>query len=136
QGAAVSVVGELQLNEWNGNVTVQLNVKDLAVAEWQLFDYRGKRHLSNVLPYIQHYKHNVIVSNSLEDVKEIASLENVEVMTYDDDEHFFNKTEVLYIYDLPPDLERLETILACTKPESRSEERRVGKEYRYPRQKY
>lgn len=118
QGAAVSVVGELQLNEWNGNVTVQLNVKDLAVAEWQLFDYRGKRHLSNVLPYIQHYKHNVIVSNSLEDVKEIASLENVEVMTYDDDEHFFNKTEVLYIYDLPPDLERLETILACTKPES------------------
>lgn len=118
QDATVSLVGELQLNEWNGNVTVQLNMRDLAVNEWQLFDYRGKRHISNVLPYIHHYKNNVLVCNSLEDVKDIESLENIEIITYDVNRQFLNKAEILYIYDLPPNLQSLQTIIEQTKPQS------------------
>lgn len=118
QDVTVSIVGELQLNEWNGNVTVQMNIKDLAVDEWQLFDYRGKRHVSYVLPYVNHYKHNVIVCHSTDDVKDFATIENVDVITYDMDIQFINKTDVLYIYDLPNNLQQLKKVLFHTKPQS------------------
>lgn len=118
QDATVSVVGELQINEWNGNVTVQLNIKDLAVDEWQLFDYRGKRHISNVIPYLSQYKKNILVCNSLEDVKDLEGLDDIELITYEDDLTILNKVEMLYVYDLPPTLERLEKIIQRTQPES------------------
>lgn len=36
----VEFVGELTINEWNGLKKPQLSLKDVAVKEWQLFDYR------------------------------------------------------------------------------------------------
>lgn len=41
-GVNLEAVGELQTNEWNGNRTVQLFVKDLSVPHLQVFDWRGK----------------------------------------------------------------------------------------------
>ncbi|WP_139490339.1 single-stranded-DNA-specific exonuclease RecJ [Brevibacillus dissolubilis] len=41
--ARLHVVGELQVNEWNGNVRPQLMLKDLAVLHRQVFDWRGIR---------------------------------------------------------------------------------------------
>ena len=41
--AELEVVGELSINEWNGNRTVQIIADDLAVNESQVFDYRGKK---------------------------------------------------------------------------------------------
>lgn len=38
----VSVVGDLMINEWNGRRKPQLKIQDIAVDDWQLFDYRGK----------------------------------------------------------------------------------------------
>ncbi|WP_077621394.1 single-stranded-DNA-specific exonuclease RecJ [Sediminibacillus massiliensis] len=46
----VDVVGELQINEWNGKQKLQIMVKDLAVSHWQLFDFRGSRHLQKQIP--------------------------------------------------------------------------------------
>ncbi len=40
--SSVSLVGELGINEWNGNRKLQLRVEDIKINEWQLFDYRGK----------------------------------------------------------------------------------------------
>lgn len=42
-GAKISLVGELSINEWNNRKKPQLMIKDAAVKEWQLFDFRGKR---------------------------------------------------------------------------------------------
>ncbi|WFA03959.1 single-stranded-DNA-specific exonuclease RecJ [Bacillus sp. HSf4] len=42
-GANISIVGELSINEWNNRKKPQLMIKDAAVNEWQLFDFRGKR---------------------------------------------------------------------------------------------
>ena len=39
----LSVVGDLQVNEWNGNKKPQLLVRDILSDEWQLFDLRGIR---------------------------------------------------------------------------------------------
>ncbi|TPE68728.1 single-stranded-DNA-specific exonuclease RecJ [Halalkalibacterium halodurans] len=41
--ARVSAVGVLSINEWNGHVKPQLMIEDLAVNEWQLFDWRSAR---------------------------------------------------------------------------------------------
>lgn len=48
----IEFVGELGINEWNGNLKVQLMIKDMAVNEWQLFDYRGLRNIGQKLPVL------------------------------------------------------------------------------------
>ncbi len=49
QGATVSMVGELSINEWNGYRKPQLMLSDLSVDDWQLFDFRGTKRVSEVL---------------------------------------------------------------------------------------
>lgn len=43
QMAHVSVMGSLQVNEWNGMRKPQLMIQDLRVDDFQVFDYRGKK---------------------------------------------------------------------------------------------
>jgi len=45
----LSVVGDLEVNEWNGNKKPQLLVRDILSDEWQLFDLRGIREASRWL---------------------------------------------------------------------------------------
>lgn len=45
-GANLETVGELQVNEWNGNRSAQLLVTDAAVPHLQVFDWRG-RHMTD-----------------------------------------------------------------------------------------
>lgn len=116
--STVSLVGELQINEWNGQTTVQILLEDLAVAEWQLFDDRGKRHLSNVLPYVRQYAHHTFLCHNLEEVKELMAYEHVQLITYETALDSIVETELLTVYDLPPDLESLGRIVEKTKPQS------------------
>ncbi|MBD8032086.1 MULTISPECIES: single-stranded-DNA-specific exonuclease RecJ [Solibacillus] len=46
-GIALSLVGDLQINEWQGNKKPQFMVQDVRIDEWQLYDYRGKSQTSN-----------------------------------------------------------------------------------------
>lgn len=48
-GVKLSVVGDLQVNEWNGNKKPQLLLKDILSDDWQLFDLRGIRETSRWL---------------------------------------------------------------------------------------
>jgi single-stranded-DNA-specific exonuclease len=41
RSAAIKALGTLSVNEWNGTVKPQLMIEDLAVSEWQLFDWRS-----------------------------------------------------------------------------------------------
>ncbi|WP_079708407.1 single-stranded-DNA-specific exonuclease RecJ [Paraliobacillus ryukyuensis] len=41
--ATIDLVGYLQINEWNGKKNPQIMLQDLAIKEWQLFDYRGSK---------------------------------------------------------------------------------------------
>lgn len=114
----VSLVGELQLNEWNGKITVQMNLQDIAIDEWQLFDYRGKRHVSNVLPFLDYYKDNMLVCRNIDEIKEITTLDHIHVISYDTDIDSLEETELLYLYDLPENLQQLTDIIAKTSPQS------------------
>lgn len=48
-GIHFSLVGDLQVNEWNGNKKPQLLVEDIQSSDWQLFDLRGIREISRWL---------------------------------------------------------------------------------------
>ncbi len=51
-GVKLSVAGDLQVNEWNGNKKPQLLISDIRSDEWQLFDLRGMREPTRWLPTI------------------------------------------------------------------------------------
>jgi len=115
--ANIELVGTLQINEWNGNRTVQLRIKDLAVNEWQLFDYRGRQNISSLSPYFPFYKHNLVVGNNMDQLKlDVGEQTNIKFLTYDQDISSVSKTDILYVYDLPKNLNILEKIVQYSDP--------------------
>lgn len=112
----LSVVGKLQINEWNGRKTVQILIEDLAVDEWQLFDYRGRQQEKYILPYLNHYEQNVIVVNRNDALTMYQDRENVKVITYETELNELQNVDALYLFDLPYDLVVLEKMLAHLNP--------------------
>ncbi|MGM9986790.1 MAG: single-stranded-DNA-specific exonuclease RecJ [Bacillaceae bacterium] len=49
--AKISLIGEVSINEWNNIKKPQMLIQDVAIADWQLFDYRGRK-LTEYLPQI------------------------------------------------------------------------------------
>src|SRR5699024_12224521 len=64
QETPVSIVGELGINEWNGNRNVQMMMRDLQVDEWQMFDHPGKKQ-NEIMSYIQPYERDVVVKSQI-----------------------------------------------------------------------
>ncbi|WP_099158626.1 single-stranded-DNA-specific exonuclease RecJ [Virgibacillus ndiopensis] len=111
QQTPVSIVGELGINEWNGNKKVQIVIQDMKIDEWQLFDHRGKKNL-DILPFTNVGENALIVCNEESDrlpqkVNHILFGTSLETLT---------KLDTLFIYDLPTNLADLEAIVQRTKP--------------------
>lgn len=113
--ANLEVVGELSINEWNGNRTVQIIAEDMAVNERQVFDYRGKKARTNLIPYYDHFENILIVQN---DISKITLPENVETTTYTSHELSKSVVDLLIISDMPEDKEDLINILNQIKTDS------------------
>lgn len=96
--ANLEVVGELSINEWNGNRTVQIIANDLAVNERQVFDYRGKKERTNLKPYFNHYKKIVLLQDDI-DVTEVPK--HVIKTTYQTCDSIQEKIDLLIISDMP-----------------------------------
>lgn len=107
---ALTIVGELGINEWNGNKKAQIVMQDMMIEDWQLFDHRGKKNIS-ILPYVNNSQRNLIVSNNKEQV-----MPAVNQISYDADLNILTEAETLYIFDLPDDLNRLKEIIQTVKP--------------------
>ncbi|MBU5466500.1 single-stranded-DNA-specific exonuclease RecJ [Virgibacillus sp. MSJ-26] len=111
--ASISVVGELNINEWNGNRKPQVVIKDLQIDDWQIFDHRGKRN-TDLAPYFERNNRNVIISNQPIDIPETnTDLEQINYLTNIQD---INQTDALYLFDLPPDMSNLKQIIEHLKP--------------------
>lgn len=71
--AKVSAVGTLSINEWNGHSKPQLMIEDIAVRDWQLFDFRGNgnfskyRHLPKEKAVCIYFDKNTITTLNLAD---------------------------------------------------------------------
>lgn len=116
--STVSIVGSLSINEWNGHRTVQLIMKDIAVNEWQLFDYRGKQRIVNIEPFLIEESRHVLICNEKTNVAPYASFEQLHIASYDDDPLTLPKAHILFIYDLPDQLDRLTEVIQATNPNS------------------
>lgn len=115
QHTPVSLVGSLDVNEWNGKRTVQMVIKDMAVNEWQLFDFRGRPNVANLIPYVQHYEQKTLVGNDLEQFESLES-ENLQLITYETANTTMGKSDVLFINDLPNSLSDLQDVISKVNP--------------------
>ena len=113
----IEIVGKLQINEWNGNRTVQVLIEDVAINEWQLLDFRGRQSAANINPYLASFKSNVIVCNDREKVYQyVSDFNDITIISYNEDIEALPNTEILFIYDLPSELKSLEKIIYQTNP--------------------
>ncbi|HLR54534.1 MAG TPA: single-stranded-DNA-specific exonuclease RecJ [Pseudogracilibacillus sp.] len=113
--AILSVVGKLQINEWNGTRTVQMLLEDMAIEDWQLFDNRGKSIKRSAEPYLQAVENAVLIGQSqeqeiLKQVKE--NREHIDLITYSNKDITVRETDLLIICDLPSRIEDLQFILS------------------------
>lgn len=115
----ISLVGELNINEWNGIKTPQLMIKDVAINTWQLFDHRGKR-TTDLSVYVREEDHHLIVSEHIGNhpLQHVTDMENVSEITYNINIDSLTKVNSLYLFDLPPSLDILGKIIANTQPEN------------------
>src|SRR5699024_7868646 len=102
--------------EWNGNKTVQLLLEDMAIDTWQLFDYRSKQQQKFFNPYFKKFNKHLMIGNNKEQMESLQPNNTTEIMTYDEDILAFKETDILYICDLPENLEQLKDIINKTKP--------------------
>lgn len=114
----ISLVGSLQINEWNGNKTVQMLIKDIAINEWQLFDYRGRKQHKFFMPFIQQYEGNTILTDDIQGMKALLGDIDATFITYDSVSSELKQADIIYICDLPSDINILKNIVQQVKPSS------------------
>lgn len=111
-GSLIDVVGEIEINEWNGQQKLQLKIKDIRCLESQVFDYRGKK-----LELINLPKDAVIIT-----FKGQSNLLDFDVIDYN--KHKANLSNLLHdttkivLIDLPSSLTELEDVLSVQHYES------------------
>ncbi|QMT18725.1 single-stranded-DNA-specific exonuclease RecJ [Planococcus maritimus] len=111
----IDVIGDLQINEWNGRKKPQLLVEDIRTDEWQLFDIRGIRQVSRwskLIPtqnqvYVAFQQETEAVFSSLLDGPIVSAQSLTEQGAVKDH---------LVLLDLPDSEEQLSSVLKQLKP--------------------
>lgn len=114
--SSLSVVGEININEWNGNRKAQIVIQDLQIDEPQLFDHRGKRQI-DIMPFIEHAHQYLVIGDQVESrLKQVPF--NLHRMSYDTDKTLIDPVDTVLLFDLPQNIETLRTIIQKSKPEN------------------
>ncbi|SIS36691.1 single-stranded-DNA-specific exonuclease RecJ [Salimicrobium flavidum] len=101
----IEFVGQLSINEWNGNRKPQLMVEDLAVKDWQLFDWRGTKHIQKHLP---HFHENEAACVSFGQITDSPG----GLPLYKFDDYRLTDYRTLLLLDLPETMEDLAGLLS------------------------
>lgn len=108
--APLTVVGELAMNEWNGNRKAQIMIQDMCIDEWQLFDFRGRKNCNLSL---LKKEDTLVVGNS-----SFHSYSHLEQIQYDSDVTVLKEIDNLILLELPKQLDELKRIIQYTKPKN------------------
>ncbi len=111
QNALVSVVGELNVNEWNHIRKPQLRLVDLEVNEFQLFDARNRTEWQRLLKESE--RERVFICFNQETVTKLPAIAANVVYTPDDRE---SAREVVFV-DLPKETGHVEAFIKKFQPE-------------------
>lgn len=110
----LSLVGQIQLNEWNGYRKPQMMLEDLSVSHIQLFDYRGLKDAGKRLKDLPKEKTHYVTFN-YNTLTELG-LESLSSQTIDGEElaglpnDFFNNKYIVFL-DVPHSLAKFAEIL-------------------------
>ncbi|OIJ21966.1 single-stranded-DNA-specific exonuclease RecJ [Anaerobacillus alkalidiazotrophicus] len=117
----VSVVGTLQVNEWNGNSKPQLMLEDVAVNEWQLFDLRGNKNIRKIAAQLPMEKVIYIyfdeISLASVDVEQSNNLVYIPYGTDCTDVDLSGR--YVFFLDLPIEKKQIENVIANSKKPER-----------------
>ncbi|WP_315995919.1 single-stranded-DNA-specific exonuclease C-terminal domain-containing protein, partial [Listeria monocytogenes] len=106
--AAVDVVGELSINEWNNIKKPQLRMMDIHIPHWQLFDVRNKAEWSRILQERNEQRLFVCFEE-----RTVATLAEQKYILVDETKGFTAdfQTEELVFADMPAKVELIEEIV-------------------------
>ncbi|WP_430785059.1 single-stranded-DNA-specific exonuclease RecJ [Virgibacillus flavescens] len=110
----LSVVGEIGINEWNGNRKAQILIQDLQIEEHQLFDHRGKKQI-DIMPFIENTDSWVTIGENLENrLKQVPI--NLNQLSYNSNETLLEPANTLFLFDLPENTDELSRVIQLIKP--------------------
>lgn len=112
----VSLVGQLEINEWNGQKKPQLKLDDLKAADLQVIDKRGKKIPAEIWQLAD--SSLIFYDASLYQMAQERglALENSYLLNSDKTLSDLEEVEKIVFVDCPPSLDRLKEILAATNP--------------------
>lgn len=117
--AEISLMGELNINEWNNIRKPQLMIEDMAVNDWQLFDLRGLRDPARFFQSTYHEKMTLLAFS--EETLTHAALQPyrdqiVLVQHADEAKQVHVENETIVLLDLPTSSELIEGLFAGRVP--------------------
>lgn len=111
----IDVIGDLQINEWNGRKKPQLMVEDVRTDQWQLFDIRGIRQVSRWSKLIP-TDNQVFLAFKEETPALFQSFLPKKICTFDQLPNLTGTIHHLVLLDLPESEEQLADVLATLRP--------------------
>ncbi len=114
-GVKLSVTGDLQVNEWNGNKKPQLLIGDIKSDEWQLFDLRGVREATRWLPTIPLDNTLFVAFHEQTRTHFQSSMKGITITLFRQDA--MEQAENLVLLDIPDEVAQLEGLVVSINPE-------------------
>lgn len=114
-GVAVSFIGDLQINEWNGRKKPQFMIEDVKTNEWQLYDIRGIRQVSRWSQMI-HAEETLYLAFNKKTVQHFESLLKMEITLISEQQGLPAPKPYIVLLDTPQEERMLETILSHIGP--------------------
>ncbi len=111
----IDVIGDLQVNEWNGRKKPQLMVEDVRTDQWQLFDIRGIRQVSRWSKLIPN-ENQVFLAFKEETPALFQSFLPEKICTVDQLDNLTGNVYHLVLLDLPESEEQLAEVLGKLQP--------------------
>ena len=110
-GVKASFVGDLQVNEWQGNKKPQFMIQDVVVEDWQLYDLRGKSQAAN---WLSKLPTGDVTFLAFEDKTHelYANVIPISIHMIRSEADFDNISSNIVVLDLPKNITLLEELLA------------------------
>lgn len=114
----ISLIGELSINEWNNIRKPQIFIHDLAVENWQLFDYRGVKRISGISENVPQKDRKYVLFNQEHIGKITPSLQSEVILIQDMEQAkaFNGFQENIVLIDFPPSKEILTQLIKGKQP--------------------
>ena len=114
-GVKLSFVGDLQINEWQGNKKPQFMLSDVQTNEWQLFDYRGRNQNQKWMNQLSEENCSFIAFQK-ETVAYFESSTSSVIHYIEDESVPTELNDYLVLLDLPKKVSILEKIIETSSP--------------------